>query len=331
MAELKTKIPAKWHSKLKVQKQPQWVSPMLATLTEDYFSSKEWIYERKWDGERCIAMKKGEDVHLFSRNHKSLNVTYPEIVEALKKQRASDFVVDGEIVALDGKKSSFSRLQQRMQIKNEKEARKSKLKVYYNLFDLLFFDGFNLEGLSLRIRKKILLGEIEFDEVIHFTQHRNEHGEKYFQIACNKGWEGLIAKDSQAPYDHKRSSKWLKFKCVHQQEFVIGGYTDPHGERLGFGALLIGYYQDEKLQFAGKVGTGYDDDFLRSFSKKMQKISVKDNPFNEETGEKNVHFIKPRLIAEIGFTEWTDDNKLRHPRFLGLRDDKSPKKVVREQ
>lgn len=171
-----------------------------------------------------------------------------------------------------------------------------------------------------------------YERPLRFTAHRNREGESYYQNACRKGWEGVIAKRANSQYAHSRSKDWLKFKCSNQQEFVIGGYTDPKGERIGFGALLIGYYEDKELSFAGKVGTGFDDQTLRSMSKKLSSLERKSSPFaSEDISNKGIHWVSPKLVAQVGFTEWTDDGKLRHPRFIGLRRDKNPREVVREK
>jgi DNA ligase D-like protein (predicted ligase) len=203
--------------------------------------------------------------------------------------------------------------------------------VYYYLFDLLYVEGYDITKLELRHRKSLLKKAFKFSTRLRFTPHRNEEGEKYHRQACKKGWEGLIAKAADSPYVHSRSKNWLKFKCVNRQEFVIGGFTDPQGQRIGFGALLIGYYDDGDFHYAGKVGTGYDDKMLRNLSKKLKNIERKSSPFEEEVKERGAHWVKPKLVGEVGFTEWTSDGKLRHPRFLGLRRDKKANNVVREK
>lgn len=311
---------------------PDWTNPMKATLTEDYFSDPDWIYEPKFDGERALIFCRNGRVSLYSRNQKKLNNTYPELVEALEKKIDKALIADGEIVAFEGSKTSFSRLQGRIGISDPEEARDSGISVYFYLFDLLHFDGYDLCSLKLESRKKLLQKALEFDDPIRFTSHRREDGEKYHREACDKGWEGIIAKRADSSYRHSRSRDWLKFKCVNQQEFVIGGYTDPEGERKGFGALLVGYYEKEKLQYAGKIGTGFDDQTLGDLQGKLKKIQSESSPFDvgaEDAGS-NVHWVKPKLVCEVGFTEWTRDGRLRHPRYLGLREDKAPKNVVRE-
>jgi len=219
---------------------PSRIEPMLATLTERRFSDPDWIFERKLDGERILAVGTKGSVRLKTRNDKTANAAYPEIVDALEDQDAQDFVVDGEVVAFAGSVTSFSRLQKRMQIKSEREARASGVSVYYYLFDLIRLDRISLEDLPLRRRKAILKTAFAFADPIRFTAHRNASGEAFFKDACDKGWEGLIAKKAQSGYVHKRSSDWLKFKCVNGQGFVIGVYSQPHGSRVGFGALVLG-------------------------------------------------------------------------------------------
>ncbi len=316
--------------KIKKKSFPDFVKPMLAVLTKNHFSSPDWIYERKLDGERCLAFKKGSKIKLMSRNKKNISKTYPELIELLEKQNHT-FVADGEIVAFQGNTTSFSRLQNRLGLKDEKKIKETGIKVYFYLFDLIHLNGFDLSELPLIKRKELLKKSIKFDEPLRFTEHRNKEGKNFLGEACKKGWEGLIAKESESVYKHKRSKKWLKFKCGNQQEFVIGGFTEPKGSRINFGALLIGYYKKNKFKFAGKVGTGYSDETLRELGKKLKSIEIKNKPFDEKVKEKKVHWVKPKLVAEIAFTEWTNERKLRHPRYLGLRRDKKPKNVVREK
>jgi len=305
---------------------------MRATLTDERFSDPDWIFERKLDGERVLVFRQGKRVRLLSRNKKLLNNTYPELVDAYRKQPNGNFIVDGEVVAFQGRISSFSRLQGRMKITDPEEARKSRIAIYHYLFDLLFLDGHDTTRLPLRDRKKLLRKVIKFTGPLRFSAHCSEKGEKFYKEACKAGLEGLIAKNAEGEYVHSRSRDWLKFKCVNEQEVVIGGYTDPKGSRVGFGALLVGYYKGKRLKYAGMVGTGYDDELLRDLGKKLRKIEKGDPPFSKDSlPKKNVHWVKPKLVGQVGFTEWTGAGKLRHPRFKGLRRDKKPKDVIREK
>lgn len=310
--------------------QPAWTAPMLATLSHDHFSDPEWLFERKLDGERALVFGEGGRVRLVTRNEQPINDTYPELVEALAAQPAQRFVADGEIVAFKGNVTSFARLQSRLQIKDRAEARRSDVAVYLYLFDLLHLDGYVLEALPLRRRKSVLQSAFDFADPIRFTPHRNTDGRAYLEEACARGWEGLVAKRAAGRYRHGRSRDWLKFKCRRGQELVIGGFTEPRGSRKGFGALLVGYYADGKLRYAGKVGTGFDDAELERLRARMDQLAQSERPFADAVGEKAVTWIRPELVAELGFTEWTRAGKLRHPRYLGLRRDKAAGEVRRE-
>jgi DNA ligase D-like protein (predicted ligase) len=310
---------------------PSWTNPMLATLTDERFSSEEWIYERKLDGERCLVFRDGRGLRILSRNQQRLNDTYPELAEALEAAGPERFIVDGEIVAFNGERTSFGRLQQRMGIKDPDEARARGVKVYLYLFDLIYLDHYSLESLPLRARKTVLREAFDFEDPVRYTPHRNESGETYYEEACRKHWEGIIAKKADSPYRHSRSRDWLKFKCVNRQELVIGGFTDPGGERQAFGAILVGYYESGDLRYAGKVGTGFDDETLQELHDAMAERGRDSSPFADQVHEKGVHWVDPELVAEVGFTEWTTEGKLRHPRYIGLRDDKAAKDVHRER
>jgi DNA ligase D-like protein (predicted ligase) len=318
-------------NKRRKEGQPSWISPMLARLTDEHFSDPGWLFERKLDGERVLAFIEDGKVTLKSRNRKDLNGTYPQLVEALERRARVSCVLDGEAVAFEGKTTSFSKLQQILGIKDPEKARKAGVSIYYYLFDCVFADGYDLSKLGLEDRKGVLKKAVRWDDPIRFTSHRNEEGEEFLREACRKGWEGLIAKDRTGEYVRGRSGKWLKFKCVARQELVIGGWTEPRGERVGFGALLMGYYREDKLTYAGKVGTGYDDEFLECFSKKLKGMERKTSPFADNADERGAHWVTPKYVAEVGFTEWTGGGKLRHPRFLGLRRDKDPKEVIKEE
>ncbi|WFM72263.1 non-homologous end-joining DNA ligase [Halomonas sp. CKK8] len=317
-------------AKMKKASQPGFVEPMKATLVDEPFSDPDWIYERKLDGERCLLHKKGRTVALYSRNEKRKNHTYPEIAEAVSKLDG-DFILDSEIVTFDGKVTSFKRLQKRIHRKAPDADILREFPVYAYAFDILYLEGYDLTDLPLRERKKVLRRAFEWASPLRLLPHRNEQGEAYLKEASKKGWEGLIAKDARSPYVHGRSRSWLKFKCGHRQEMVIAGYTEPKGERVGFGALLLGYYEDGALRYAGRVGTGFDEAFLTSFHKTMQREERDTSPYADDMEEDaDIHWIEPRFVGEVGFTEWTQDGRLRHPRFLGLRNDKDPQEVRRE-
>jgi DNA ligase D-like protein (predicted ligase) len=312
-------------------RQPEWVEPMAATLTEERFSHPDWIFERKLDGVRVLAFRKGRTVRLYSRTRKAQDGAYPEIAEALQTQDA-DVVVDGEVVAFEGRQTSFARLQGRLGLRDPDRARRTGIAVFLYLFDLLHLDGHDVSRLSLRARKSLLRRAVSFRDPLRFLTHRVTRGEAYYREACSKGWEGLIAKRASASYQHRRSRDWLKFKCVAEQEFVIGGWTDPQGSRAGLGALLIGYHEDGALRYAGKVGTGFNERTLRDLRERLDRLEREDPPFDRSpTLPRRAHWVEPRLVAQVGFTEWTHDGRLRHPRYLGLREDKRPRDVVRER
>jgi bifunctional non-homologous end joining protein LigD len=300
---------------------PDWVEPMKAVLTEERFSNPDWVFERKLDGLRCLAFKDGRGVRMLSRNKLSFNERFPDLARALEGDGATDFVIDGEIVAYADGKSTFEALQQRGT---------RVVRIYYYVFDIVHLGGDDLSRLPWRERKSLLRRTLTFKAPIRLTQHRNRDGERLFGDACRNGWEGLIAKRTDAPYTHGRSRDWLKFKCGFEQELVIGGYTAPRGSRTDLGALLVGHYDGGKLRYAGKVGTGFTQATLRELAGKLAKLERGDSPFADAIRERGVTWVDPRLVAQIGFGEWTRDGRLRHPRFLGLRDDKAPEEVVRE-
>jgi len=330
MNKILKNLPEEQKNELKKKKQPEKIKVMLAKLTDDRFYKDDWIYERKLDGERCVISKRGKKVKLISRNNKKINASYPEIEKAAEKIKPENIILDGEIVAFENNISSFSKLQKRMNVKSRKKAKATGVTVYYYAFDIMYLDNYDLTKLPLITRKNILKKTIKFKDPLRFTRHRAKETKQFYNQACKKGWEGLMVKKKKSAYVHKRSSNWLKFKCVNEQEFVIGGYTEPHGERKKFGALLLGYYKNDKLKYAGKVGTGFDEQTLKQLGKKLKNKKIKKNPFDsDEMKGKETHFVKPELVCQIGFTEWTD-HKLRHPRYLGLRRDKPAKKVIRE-
>jgi bifunctional non-homologous end joining protein LigD len=316
---------------LRRNRQPKWIEPMKATLHDQPFSDPDWIYERKLDGVRCLAFRTPKGVRLLSRTDKPLNNSYPELVEALEREPNPEFIVDGEIVAFSGHITSFSRLQRRMQISDPERAMRTGVAVYLYVFDILHLEDHDTRRLPQRTRKKLLRRALDFHGPVRFLSHRNRDGEKLYVDACRRGLEGLIAKRGESRYSSTRSADWLKLKCSHEQELVIGGFTAPHGKRTDFGALLVGYYEDGELRYAGKVGTGFDQRTLTDLGERMRKLERNDPPFVDvHPVPKGTHWIEPRLVGEFAFSEWTRDGRLRHPRYLGLRNDKPAKQVVRE-
>jgi bifunctional non-homologous end joining protein LigD len=316
---------------------PAWLEPELATLTRERFSDGAWIFERKLDGERCLAyVGPGHKVRLMSRSQHQITGTFPEIAGALAAQRSDGFIVDGEIVAFQGGQTRFEQLQQRLGVARPGHDLLAAVPVYYYLFDVLYAGGGDIRPRAVRDRKKVLRSLLAFGGPLRFTEHRDTDGEAYYAEACRSGWEGLIAKRASAPYRGGRTRDWLKFKCESGQEFVIGGFTDPRGARSGFGALLLGYYDPGGcLVYAGKVGTGFSEKLLHSLHQAMVGLERDTPPFGagllpRPHGLGGVHWIEPRLVGQVGFSEWTRDGQLRHPRFQGLRDDKDPADVVRE-
>ena len=309
-----------------------WVDPELATLTKDRFFDPAWIYERKFDGERCIAYCGNRQVQLMTRNRQQVNSTYPELAAALQAQQAADYVVDGEVVAFEGSATSFSLLQQRLGVRSPGERLIKSVPVVYYLFDVLRADGQDVRALPLRERNRVLRALLTFGGPLRYTEHRTNGGRAYWEQACARGWEGLVVKRADAPYRSGRSRDWLKFKCENGQEFVIGGYTDPQGSRAGFGALLVGYYDaDGQLEYAGKVGTGFDSATLASLLQALASLEQQRPPFARGALPRaGVHWVRPELVCQVGFSEWTSAGQLRHPRYQGLRRDKDPATVTRE-
>lgn len=325
------RLPADSRQRLRPQEQPRWLQPTLATLVHAPFGHADWLFEPKLDGERCLVFKQGAQIRILSRNNKPLNETYPELVEAFAQQSEQDFVLDGEIVAFDGNVSSFARLQNRMQLGTAAQARAKDITVRCYLFDVLYTGGYDVRALPLRDRKKLLSGTLDAADPLRETTYRNADGEHYYRQACQAGWEGVLAKDATSAYAGGRSRTWLKFKCVNEQELVVGGFTEPAGSRAHFGALLVGYYEQDRLVYAGKVGTGFSEDTLRDLGARLTRREQKDAPFVDDIDERDAHWVRPELVAQIAFTAWTTDGKLRHPSYRGLRDDKTPREVGREK
>ncbi|HMN99032.1 MAG TPA: non-homologous end-joining DNA ligase [Miltoncostaeaceae bacterium] len=301
---------------------PSHVEPMKAVLTAERFSDPGWIYERKLDGIRCIAIKGGGRVRLLSRNAQPLDARFPPIRDALAADPADAFVVDGEVVALVDGQTSFAALQQRG------GGRRARPLLY--LFDVLHLAGMDTTALPQRARKALLRDALRWRDPVRLTVHRNEHGARLYREACRNGWEGLIAKRADAPYVQGLSRDWLKMKCDTAQEMVIGGWTAPRGSRTDLGALLIGVYDGGVLRYAGKVGTGFTQATLGDLAARLAPLRRDASPFADAPRLRDATWVEPRLVAQVGFTEWTRDGRLRHPRFLGMRDDKAPEEVARE-
>jgi bifunctional non-homologous end joining protein LigD len=332
MTDLLDTLPAE-EAAVPREARPGWelaADPMLATLSDKRDFPGEWIFERKLDGIRVLSVRDGNGVKLLSRTGRRLNATYPEIVDALAAQQLTDFTIDGEVVAFSHGRTDFARLQQRMGLTKRRDIEASGVAVTYYVFDLLRLEGADTRSLPLRTRKSLLRRALTYRAPLRMTTHRNQGGAELLADACARGWEGLIAKRVNSRYRPGRSTDWLKLKCSLGQEFVIGGFTDPAGSRVGFGALLLGHYEGDRLRYAGKVGTGFDRRTLLGLRARLDELSTPEPPFADRVREARSHWVEPALVAQIAFTEWTRDGMLRHPRFLGLRDDKAARDVVRE-
>jgi ATP-dependent DNA ligase len=273
---------------------------MAATLTQERFAGPDWVFERKFDGIRLLAYKQGHDVRLFSRNR--LPQRLPHISGAIARLAVSDVILDGEM-SWDGRD--------------------------YHVFDLMWLDGRNVMSLPLEGRRELLaalplkppLRRVDLLDVPNPWEH-----------AAREGWEGVIAKRRGSPYEQRRSKLWLKMKCEARQEFVVGGFTDPQGSRVGLGALLVGYFEGDDFLFAGKIGTGFDTKLLLSLRERLNALERPEKPFTKGTGfpRLRIHWVRPEVVVEAAFIEWTVHGKLRHPRLIRVRDDKAAREVVRE-
>ena len=314
---------------------------MKARIQETPPGGGNWLYELKFDGIRAIAIKDRKKVSLISRNGNKLDKRFPEVAEAVQDLSVTDCVLDGEVVALDQEgRSSFQLLQAL-----EMEGRKAPLAFY--VFDLLQLGGKSLIGLPVEDRKQLLAKVCEnVRDPIRYSGAIAGEVESLLAEVQRRGLEGLIGKQSGSKYEPgRRTGAWIKLKTVHEQEFVIGGYTPPNGSRKHFGAILAGYYESGKLKFAGKVGTGFTEKSLSALSKKFRAEERDDCPFvdlpSKDGGQwvqgitpsmmKKMHWVNPKFVAQIKFAEWTRDGKLRQPVFLGLRDDKNPRQVIKEK
>jgi ATP-dependent DNA ligase len=287
---------------------PDWLEPMAATLTQERFNGPEWIIERKLDGIRLIAFKRGADVSLWSRNRLPLNDAYPSVVAAIAALPVDDAILDGEATGVWGKGGVAG----------------------YHVFDILWLDGHDVTSRTLEQRRALLAG-LPFQAPLHRVEALSDP--KPWERACLEGWEGVIAKRRDSPYLHKRSPLWLKMKCEATQEFVVGGFTDPQGGRVGLGALLLGYYDGDDFVFAGKVGTGFDTALLLDLRARLDRLEIPKAPFTKAVGlpRLRAHWVTPEIVVQVAFLEWTGHGKMRHSRFLGVRTDKAPREVVRER
>jgi bifunctional non-homologous end joining protein LigD len=316
-------LPGELRRLVRRRAQVRWIEPMLATLTESYFSHPDWVFEPKLDGVRAVALKDGNGVRVMSRNRLSLNDRYPQVVEAISKLEVEKAILDGEVAVVAHGISRFQSLQRHL-------LEGGGLLVYF-VFDAPQIGDYDITRLPLVARKELLSRVVPSTDVIHLVSYREESGEEYLREACERGWEGLIAKRAASPYMSGRSKEWLKFKCSKEQEFVVGGFTDPQGSRVGLGALLVGYYEDGELVYAGKVGTGYNMRLLLALTERLRRLERDESPFSgAPPARKGVHWVRPEVVVQVAFSEWTRDGRLRHPRFLGVRDDKAVRDVVRE-
>ncbi|MGH7353850.1 MAG: DNA ligase D [Candidatus Rokuibacteriota bacterium] len=308
---------------------------MLATLVDEPLSGREWLFEIKYDGVRVLAQRHGERVELRTRSHQNVTTRYPEIVTALRALPLDRFLLDGEIVAFDERgRSSFQRLQSRMGLTRPDDIERAKSVVPVNaiFFDCLALDGRDLRAVPLRERKACLARLLPTRGVIQYGDHVLEHGKEFFDAAYEQRLEGMIAKRVDSAYVGRRTRDWLKVKCQLRQEFVVGGWTEPQGTRAHFGALHLGIYEGERLVYVSKVGTGFDERTLGDIWKRLQPLKRATSPFDSGTpAGRGHHWVEPKLVCEVRFTEWTADGGIRHPAFLGLRDDKSPRECVRER
>ena len=281
---------------------PEWVEPMAATLTQERFTGPEWIFERKFDGIRLLAFRQGADVRLFSRNRLPQN--HPAIAEAIANLPLRDVILDGEVTW-------------------------GKAGVVYHVFDLLWVDGRDVMLLPLDERRA-LLDTLALRSPLQRVALLTDP--KPWERACREGWEGVIAKRRDSLYEHRRSPHWVKMKCEASQELVIGGFTDPQGGRVGLGALLLGYFENEDLVFAGKVGTGFDTKLLVELRSRLDALEIPKTPFTKAVGLPRIraHWVRPEIVVQVAFIESTVHGKLRHARFLNVRADKSAQEVVRE-
>jgi bifunctional non-homologous end joining protein LigD len=320
---------------------PVKIHPMLAESVEKPFDGAEWLFEIKWDGYRAIAFVDGGKVRLVSRNQNDLTPRYPELKDMARFVHAKNAILDGEVVALDEEgKASFSLMQQRTGFRpgGKRAAGNADVPVLYYAFDLLYLDGYDWRRVPLEERKRKLASLLVAGDAVWYSDHYEERGKALFAMAQKTGLEGIVAKKRASFYEERRSREWLKIKIRHRIECVIGGYTEPEGTRVHFGSIVLGLYDKKgRLIHVGQAGSGFDQKSLDEISKVLEKIETKKNPFyGEVEALRKVSWVKPELVAEIEYAEWTGGTsegsgpKLRAPVFLGLRDDKDPKECLLE-
>jgi len=324
------------------QAMPTAIDPMLAESIEKPFDDKDWLFEIKWDGYRAIAFIEGGKVRLVSRNQNELTGRYPELKDLPEFVKAKTAILDGEVVALDDEgRASFSLMQQRTGFRpgGHRTAAKSDIPVLYYAFDVLYLDGYDWRRVNLVERKKKLREILQPGDSLRYSDHYEAQGTALFEIARQKKLEGILAKRSASCYVERRSRDWLKIKIRHRMECVVGGYTDPEGTRAHFGSLVLGLYDAEgRLVHVGQVGSGFDQKLLADLFKELKKLEAKKNPFyGDVEALRKVTWVKPELVAEVEYAEWTEGAntgsgpKLRAPVFLGLRDDKDPQECTLDQ
>jgi len=313
---------------------PTSIQPMLATPIDKPFDDPNWLFEIKWDGYRAIVFIETGKVRLVSRNQNELTAQFSELKSLPESLRAKTAILDGEIVAMDDKgRPSFSLIQRRtgLRARGRRLAANNDVQTMYYAFDVLYCDGYDLRRASLEDRKNFLQSIIDSKERLRYSEHFPERGIALFEAAQQKGLEGIVAKQRSSPYEERRTRDWLKIKVTLTVDCVVGGYTDPEGTRQFFGALVLGLYDEhKKLIHVGQAGTGFDQVALKSIYAVLKKRETKPSPFSGPVDAQKVHWVKPELVAEIRFTEWTHETvegglKLRAPVFMGLRDDKNPK------
>ncbi len=307
---------------------PRELEPMKATLVDEAFSKPGWIFENKWDGIRTIAFIKAGKVKLLSRNKKEMTLRYPEMKDLAAQVEAEDVVLDGEIVVLNAKGSvDFHLLSSRFGVTDPEEIKRLQRsqKIVYFVFDIVYCNGHDLSAAPLLERKAVLKSIMKQTPYFKFTPHTPTKGEDFFKKVEKAKGEGMIAKRADSPYQQKRSQDWLKIKTQMRQEVVIVGYSDPRGSREYFGALELGLYEDGVLRSIGQVGTGFSHESLKQIYQKMKPLASKTQTVVDDGKRRNdVHWIKPKLVGEVRFSEFTPDRNLRHPAFQGLREDKKP-------